>query len=51
MITLGAILLILGLLIKIPILWNVGILVLVVGLILVLVGASGRAVGGRKHWY
>ncbi|MEU4416491.1 DUF6131 family protein [Nocardia salmonicida] len=51
MITLGVILLVLGLLIGIPILWYVGIVLLVVGAILALVGSSGRVVGGRKHWY
>lgn len=50
-IILGAILLILGLLFSIPILWTIGIVVLVVGLILLLAGSAGRAVGGRRHWY
>lgn len=49
--SLESVLLILGLLISIPILWNVGIVLLVVGVILALVGTFGRAVGGRKHWY
>ena len=48
---LESVLLILGLLINIPNLWNVGIVLLVVGVILALVGTFGRAVGGRKHWY
>ncbi|MFC9872769.1 DUF6131 family protein [Nocardia salmonicida] len=51
MITLGVILLVLGLLVGIPILWYVGVVLLVVGAILALVGSSGRVVGGRKHWY
>ncbi|TCJ97148.1 DUF6131 family protein [Nocardia alba] len=51
MITLGVILLILGLLVGIPILWYVGVVLVVVGAILALVGSSGRVVGGRKHWY
>ncbi|WP_182358592.1 DUF6131 family protein [Tomitella gaofuii] len=51
MITLGVILLIIGLVIKIPILWSIGIAALVIGLILVLAGAVGHAVGGRRHWY
>ncbi len=51
MITLGVILLIVGFLIKIPILWTIGIIVLIVGLVLLAMGAMRRAVGGRKHYY
>ena len=51
MIVVGLILLILGFLLSIPILWTLGIIVLVVGLILMLFGAMGRAVGGRRHYY
>jgi len=50
-IVLGIILLLIGLFAKIAILWTLGIIVLVIGLILALVGAAGRAVGGRRHWY
>src|SRR3954451_18259138 len=48
---LGLILLLLGLLLKISILWTIGIIVLVVGLVLLLLGSTGRAVGGRRHWF
>ena len=51
MILVGIILLILGFLLSIPILWTLGIIVLVVGLILMLLGSMGRAVGGRRHYY
>ncbi len=51
MITLAVILLIIGFLLKIPILWTVGVAVLVIGLVLFALGAMGRAVGGRKHYY
>lgn len=51
MITLGVILLILGLIFQINILWTIGIVLLVIGVILAILGAAGRAVGGRKHWY
>jgi hypothetical protein len=51
MIILGLILLILGFVLSIPILWTIGIIVVVVGLILALLGATGRAVGGRRHYY
>jgi uncharacterized protein DUF6131 len=51
MIILGIILLILGFLLKIAIVWTIGILLLVVGLILLLLGSLGRAVGGRRHYW
>jgi uncharacterized membrane protein len=51
MIVLGIILLVLGFLLKISILWTIGIIILVVGLIFLVLGATGRAVGGRKYWF
>jgi hypothetical protein len=51
MIILGLILLVLGLVLKISVLWTIGIIVLIVGLVLVLLGSMGRAVGGRKHYF
>lgn len=51
MIVLGLVLLLLGFLLKISILWTIGIVLLVVGAVLYLLGSTGRAVGGRKHWY
>lgn len=51
MITLGIILVIIGLLIKVPVLWALGIIALVIGLLVVLSGAVGHTVGGRRHWY
>ena len=51
MIVLGIILLLIGFLASIAILKTIGIIVLVVGLVLVVLGATGRAVGGRKYWY
>lgn len=51
MIILGLILLIVGFLVKIAILWTIGIIVLVVGVILALLGTAGRAVGGRRHYW
>jgi hypothetical protein len=50
-IILGVVLLIIGFVTKVPIIWTVGIIVVVVGAILFLLGATGRAIGGRKHWY
>ncbi len=51
MIILGIALLVIGFILTIPILWSIGIVVLVVGLILALLGATGRAVGGRRHYW
>ncbi len=51
MIILGVILMILGFVAAIPILWTVGIILVVIGLALALLGAMGHAVGGRRHYY
>ena len=51
MIVLGVVLLLIGFIAKIPIIWTLGIIVIVVGAVLALVGTTGRAIGGRRHWY
>ena len=51
MIILGVVLMLIGFIAKIPILWSVGIVVAVVGVILMLLGMAGRQIGGRKHYY
>jgi hypothetical protein len=51
MIVLGIILLILGWLLGIGILWTLGIILIVIGVILELLGAVGRPVLGRRHYY
>jgi hypothetical protein len=51
MIILGIVLLLIGFVAKIAILWTIGIVLVVVGLILALLGGMGRAVGGRRHYY
>jgi hypothetical protein len=51
MIMLGVVLLIIGFVAHIPIVWSIGGIVLVIGLILWLLGAVGHAVGGRRHYY
>jgi membrane-bound ClpP family serine protease len=33
------------------VLWGVGIIVLVVGVIFAILGTTGHAVGGRRHYY
>jgi hypothetical protein len=51
MIVLGVILLILGFVFSINILWTIGVILIVIGAIFWVLGATGRAVGGRKVWY
>jgi hypothetical protein len=51
MIILGIALLIIGFVAKIAIVWTLGIIALVIGLIFVLLGAIGHAVGGRRHYF
>ena len=51
MILIGLILLLIGFLAHIPIVWTIGIVVLVLGLILLLLGSIGRGVGGRRHYW
>jgi hypothetical protein len=51
MITLGVICLILGFVLSVPALWTIGIILVVVGLVLALLGSTGRAVGGRRHYF
>ena len=51
MIILGIILLVLGFVFSIPILWTIGIVLIVVGAVLTILGATGRAIGGRKTLY
>ena len=47
----GVILLIIGLLLGVGILETLGIIVLIVGVVLLLLGSTGRAVGGRRHYW
>jgi uncharacterized membrane protein len=51
MIILGLILLLIGYFASIQILWIIGLVLVIVGAILWILGATGRAVGGRKYWY
>nr|WP_206070630.1 hypothetical protein [Knoellia sp. DB2414S] len=50
-IILGVILILIGWLASISILTTIGIILVVVGLILTLLGAAGREIGGRKTWF
>jgi hypothetical protein len=51
MITFGVVLLLIGFLLGIPILWTIGMILLIVGVVLWILGSAGRAVGGRRHYY
>jgi len=50
-IVLGIILLVVGFLTGIGILWTIGIILAVIGVILWVLGAMGHAVAGRKHYW
>ncbi|MFD5818267.1 DUF6131 family protein [Streptomyces sp. NPDC127038] len=51
MIILGVILLVVGLVAGIGILWTIGIILVAIGVLLWILGAVGREVGGRRHYY
>jgi hypothetical protein len=51
MILFGIVLMVLGLLFNVPVLWSLGVIVLIIGLVLWLLGTLGHAVGGRRHYY
>jgi len=50
-IVLGIVLLIIGLLFHVAILWTLGIIALIVGVILAIAGGAGRAIGPRRRYY
>ncbi|MFJ1699179.1 hypothetical protein ACIOHC_29375 [Streptomyces sp. NPDC088252] len=51
MMILGLILLVIGLVAGISILWTIGIVLVAIGIVLWILGAAGRAVGGRRHYW
>ncbi len=52
MIGFGVLLLIVAALVPdLAVLWGIGLLCIVIGLILAVLGLVGRAVGGRRHYY
>jgi hypothetical protein len=51
MLVVGIICLILGFIFAIPVLWTIGIILAVIGVILWIVGAMDHAVFGRRYWY
>jgi hypothetical protein len=51
MIVTGIVLLLLGWLLGVPLLWTIGIILIVIGAVLLVLGSVGRAVGGRSHYW
>lgn len=51
MITLGLVLLLIGMLLDVALLYSAGSLLLLVGLVLFIAGRLGHAIGGRAHYY
>jgi hypothetical protein len=51
LIVLGIICLILAAIFNIGFLWAIGVILIVLGVIFWVLGAMGRAVGGRRHYY
>ena len=51
MIIVGVILLIIGFVASVPILWTLGVVLLVIGGVLAIMGGVGHEVGGRRHYY
>jgi hypothetical protein len=50
-IVLGVICLILGLVLDVGILWTIGLILIVVGIIIAILGMMDRAIGGRRHYW
>ncbi len=51
MIVIGLIFLLLGMLLGIGLLWTVGVVIVIVGLVLMVLGRSGHQVGRRAHYW
>jgi hypothetical protein len=51
MIAAGIILLIIGIIARAGIVWTIGAVLLVLGLIALLLGVAGHAIGGRRHYF
>ncbi|HUW77614.1 MAG TPA: DUF6131 family protein [Candidatus Nanopelagicaceae bacterium] len=51
MIILGIVLILLAVIAGIAILKTLGLVLLVVGIVLLLLGQSGRSIGGRRHYW
>ncbi len=51
MILLGIVLMVVGFVATIPVFWTIGIVLLIIGIVLELMGRTGHAVAGRRHYY
>ncbi len=51
MIAFGVLLLIVGFVLKVQVLWTIGVILLVIGAVLWVLGAVGRPIAGRRYWY
>ena len=51
MIVLGIVLLLLAALLNVPLLYTIGIILIVVGAVLWILGALGRQIGPRPHYW
>jgi hypothetical protein len=49
MIILGIVLLIIGFIAAVPLIWSIGVIMLIIGLVFMILGAMGHAVRGRRH--
>jgi uncharacterized membrane protein HdeD (DUF308 family) len=47
----GLIFLLIGFVTGVPIVWTIGMIVLIVGLVLWALGSAGHSVRGRRHYY
>jgi hypothetical protein len=47
----GIVLLLIGVLLGIPILYSLGVLLLIIGIVLYVLGSMGRAIGPRRHYW
>jgi hypothetical protein len=50
-IILGVILAVIGYIAGIPILWTIGVILLIIGAVLWILGSRGRPVRGRRHYW
>ena len=51
MILFGILIIIIGAVANIPIVYSIGVVIAVIGVILWILGAVGREVGGRRHYW
>ncbi len=51
MIIIGLLLLLIGYLAGVQLIWTIGVIALIVGLVLWILGSLGHSVGGRRHYF